>query len=264
MRLYYLVTLPRTFNRRLSLQTQLMNSNVVCPAERLAQVCQVLAGRTLDWSDPPDPIILRDAFAPVPLSTTELEALGMERLLMCFAARLEAAVHRNFHTRFNSTNCECAGVLLQPVRDHRGHLRADESVGRWATAFHAQFLMRHNSPAQRARRLLDASHGKDWTVDALARAVGTGRRTLERQFLEETRMSIARYGKRLRLVAAARQIRNGEGTMEGIALDTGWGSKKGMYDAFAELTTITPFKIQDIGDKVFDDLLARLTDAPAA
>lgn len=241
-----------------------MNSNVVCPTERLAQVCQIVAGRALDWAEPPEPMTLRGAFASVPLSATELEALGMERLLMCFAARLEATIHRAFHRRFGSTSCDWASVLLQPVRDHQGHLRVDESVGRWATAFHAQFSMRHNSPAQRARRLLDAGHGKDWTVDALARAVGVGRRTLERQFLEETRTSILRYGKRLRLVAAARQIRNGEGSIEGVALDTGWGSKKGMYDAFAEVTTITPFKIQDIGDKAFDDLLARITDAPAA
>lgn len=65
-------------------------------------------------------------------------------------------------------------------------------------------------------------------------------------------------------MAAARQIRKGEGSIEGIALDTGWGSKKGMYDAFAELTTITPFKVQDLDDTAYEDLLATLANIPPA
>jgi AraC-like DNA-binding protein len=65
----------------------------------------------------------------------------------------------------------------------------------------------------RARRVADmllADPADTSTVDQLSRQVGASRRTLERLFRAETRLSFGRWRERLRLVAALRMLAAGE------------------------------------------------------
>jgi AraC-like DNA-binding protein len=224
--------------------------------EQLAQVCQVLAGQVLDWSDPPDPVALSDAFAIIPQPDIEIHALAVEQLLSCVTTQLSAAIHRNFYARFRAEKCHCDLLPFQPVRSDGNRLHVSENLLRWATAFQAEFFAGHNSVSQRARRMIDGSEGKGPTIDAMARALGVGRRVLERQFQHEVGVSIAEYRIRVRLRAAVRQLSQTPCSVESVALNCGWTSKKGLYDAFARLTVITPAQVRELSSGQIERLLA--------
>jgi AraC-like DNA-binding protein len=226
--------------------------------ERFAQICQVIAGRALDWSEPPDPTALAGAFATIESPMFEWHALAMERALFCFAVGLALTTHRNFHHRFSAADKTVIRPELKPVRDPGGRLLVRESVYRWATGYREEFLAAHSSPAQRARRLIDASEGRGWSVDELAAAIGIGRRTLERQFRQEIGVSIREYRTRQRLIGAVRQLHATDECVEAVALGAGWHSKKGLYNALSDVAGRTPCGVRQMSVPEIDSLMSKL------
>jgi AraC-like DNA-binding protein len=234
-----------------------------CSVEYLAHVCQVLAGRALDWLEPPDPTSLSSAFEPIESPTIELHALAMERVLVLMAVRLAVTIQRNFQRRFPGAAGKVTQPVLEPIRDPQGLLLVRETVYRWACEYRQQFMAAHDSPAHRARRLIDDAQGGRATVNELAKAVVVGPRTLERQFRREIGVSIRAYRTGRRLSKAVRRLHSDTDCVEAIALDAGWSSKKGLYDALYDVAGLTPGDVRQLNAAEADRLILQL-DGPAA
>ncbi len=94
----------------------------------------------------------------------------------------------------------------------------------------------------RARRIADAllaDPADRSTVDQLARRVGTSRRTLERLFRDETRLSVGRWRERMRLVAALRLLAAGE-PVTSVAHAVGYATPSGFGVMFARELGVSP------------------------
>jgi AraC family transcriptional regulator of adaptative response / DNA-3-methyladenine glycosylase II len=116
----------------------------------------------------------------------------------------------------------------------------------------------YDSPAQRARRLIDGSSGKGGSVGELAIAVAVGRKTLERQFRQEIGVTITEYRTRQRLAVAVRQLHGDTGCVEAVALQAGWNSKKGLYNALNGVARLTPIDVRQMSTSEVERLLTKL------
>jgi AraC-like DNA-binding protein len=81
--------------------------------------------------------------------------------------------------------------------------------------------------------------GSDASVDELARAAGTSRRTVERLFAAETGMSVGAWRQRLRLVEALRLLAAGEPTSR-VALAVGYSTPSAFGAMFRRVMGTTP------------------------
>jgi AraC-like DNA-binding protein len=77
------------------------------------------------------------------------------------------------------------------------------------------------------------------TVEAMARAAGASRRTLERIFQDETGMSLGRWRQQARLLHAMRLLATGE-SVTSTALDVGYESVSAFIAAFSNALGTTP------------------------
>jgi AraC-like DNA-binding protein len=93
--------------------------------------------------------------------------------------------------------------------------------------------------ARRAAALLDADPSGPPVLDAIAHAAGASKRTLERVFLRETAMTLGRWRRRLRLVAALRLLAEGHAVTR-VALDVGYQSPSAFISAFRRELGTTP------------------------
>jgi AraC-like DNA-binding protein len=89
-----------------------------------------------------------------------------------------------------------------------------------------------------ALRLRDAP-GEVTPVDALGRAAGASRRTLERLFRTETGMSLGRWRQQARLLHAMRLLARGE-PVTSIALEVGYESPSAFIATFKSVLGTTP------------------------
>lgn len=92
--------------------------------------------------------------------------------------------------------------------------------------------------AVEAARLLAEGAG-DWTTAELARAAGTGVRTLERRFLEETGLTLGRWRRQARLQQALRDLASGA-PIKAVAQAAGYASASAFTAAFREAFGVTP------------------------
>jgi AraC-like DNA-binding protein len=79
----------------------------------------------------------------------------------------------------------------------------------------------------------------DRTVDELARAVSTSRRTLERLFVAETGMSVGRWRTQARVHAAVRLLAGGESVTR-VAADVGYSTPSAFGAAFRQVIGTSP------------------------
>lgn len=77
------------------------------------------------------------------------------------------------------------------------------------------------------------------TVDALARRVGAGRRTIERRFVEETGMGVGRWRTQVRLVEAIRRLSRGEPVTR-VAVEVGYATPSAFGAAFRQVLGTSP------------------------
>lgn len=82
--------------------------------------------------------------------------------------------------------------------------------------------------------------GRDWSVDELARRVGTSRATLARRFAAEVGMAPHAYLTRLRMQEAAVQLRESEDGLAAIAARVGYDSEFAFNRAFRRLMGVPP------------------------
>jgi AraC-like DNA-binding protein/quercetin dioxygenase-like cupin family protein len=93
--------------------------------------------------------------------------------------------------------------------------------------------------AQRVAATLRQRPDSNASVDALARRAGASRRTIERLFLLETRMTIGEWRRQLRLLHGVRLLAAGAAVAT-VALDAGYSSTSAFIAAFKKTFGTTP------------------------
>jgi transcriptional regulator GlxA family with amidase domain len=82
--------------------------------------------------------------------------------------------------------------------------------------------------------------GHPWTIDELARAVSTSRTSLADRFRLATGLPPMRYLTRLRIAAAARELRASTSTLAEIAARVGYSSDIALSKAFHRDMGVSP------------------------
>ena len=102
-----------------------------------------------------------------------------------------------------------------------------------------QLPMPRDPRAVRLAALLQARPGDTASVGALSRRAGASRRTIERLFLEETKMTVGEWRRRLRLLHAVRLL-SGRESVTSVALEAGYSSTSAFVAAFKKTFGVTP------------------------
>ncbi|MFN7942994.1 MAG: helix-turn-helix transcriptional regulator [Thermoanaerobaculia bacterium] len=93
--------------------------------------------------------------------------------------------------------------------------------------------------ALRLARLLEADPGDSRSLDELCRAVGASRRTIERLFVAETRMTLGDWRQQARLAQALRLLAAGE-TVTRVAHEAGYATASAFISMFRRALGTTP------------------------
>jgi AraC-like DNA-binding protein len=102
-----------------------------------------------------------------------------------------------------------------------------------------QLPMPRDARAVRFAAILGLRPGERGSVASLSRRVGASRRTMERLFLTETKMTVGEWRRRLRLLHGVRLLGTGE-SVTNVALDAGYSSTSAFIAAFKKAFGITP------------------------
>ena len=102
-----------------------------------------------------------------------------------------------------------------------------------------QLPMPSDPRARRLATVLQAGPGDNGSVGDLSRRAGASRRTMERLFLAETRMTVGEWRRRLRLLHGVRLLAGGE-SVGNAALDAGYASTSAFIAAFKRTFGVTP------------------------
>jgi AraC-like DNA-binding protein len=131
------------------------------------------------------------------------------------------------------------GVLdrSKPAQAHLISVLLDELVS--VSDVPLQLPMPRDPRARRLAAVLQACPADDGSVAALSRRAGASRRTMERLFLAETRMTVGEWRRRLRLLHGVRLLARGE-SVTGAALDAGYASTSAFIAAFRRTFGTTP------------------------
>lgn len=93
--------------------------------------------------------------------------------------------------------------------------------------------------AQRVMKTLLASPGDNETLEKLCRGCGASKRTVQRLFLEETKMTFRKWRQQLRLLHAMQRLASGE-KVTAAALESGYNSASAFISMFRKQLGTTP------------------------
>jgi len=96
-----------------------------------------------------------------------------------------------------------------------------------------------DSRAVRIVQALLADPGQQRTLQGLCKDCGASKRTIERIFIEETRMTFGKWRQQLRLLHALQVLASGE-KVTGAALDAGYSSPSAFISMFRKQLGTTP------------------------
>ena len=96
-----------------------------------------------------------------------------------------------------------------------------------------------DSRAARVVEVLLAEPGKQRTLETLCEDCGASKRTIERLFVAETRMTFSKWRQQLRLLHAMQLLASGE-KVTGAALDAGYNSTSAFISMFRRQLGTTP------------------------
>ncbi len=103
-----------------------------------------------------------------------------------------------------------------------------------------------DSRAMRVAQVLLADPGKQRTLETLCVDCGAGKRTIERLFITETRMTFSKWRQQLRLLHAMQLLASGE-KVTGAALDVGYSSTSAFISMFRRQLGTTPTRYFEPG-----------------
>jgi AraC-like DNA-binding protein len=131
------------------------------------------------------------------------------------------------------------GMLRRDVPEHRRLAGFLLDQLRTLPAVPLELPMPRDSRALRIADRLRQNPGDETAVDAIARAAGASRRTVERIFQKETGMSLGRWRQQARLQHAMRLLARGE-SVTSTALEVGYESVSAFIAAFSSALGTTP------------------------
>jgi AraC-like DNA-binding protein len=131
------------------------------------------------------------------------------------------------------------GVLdrRKPAQAHLISVLLDELVS--VSDVPLQLPMPRDPRARRLAALLQDAPDDDRSVAELSRRAGGSRRTIERLFLTETKMTVGEWRRRLRLLHGVRLLAGGE-SVTNAAIDAGYASTSAFIAAFKRTFGMTP------------------------
>lgn len=141
-------------------------------------------------------------------------------------------------------------VELGPLQDddrRHGHLMdvlLDELDGMNTTSLHLPWPQ--DPRARRVAERLNASPDDERTLSAHAREAGASRRTIERLFLAQTKMTFGQWRTQLRLLRAVGGLEEGRAVTE-VALEVGYDSPSAFIEAFKKAFGVTPGRYRAAG-----------------
>lgn len=106
-----------------------------------------------------------------------------------------------------------------------------------------------DSRAMRVVKMLFADPGDRRTLARLCRDCGASKRTIQRLFLEETKMSFAKWRQQLRLLHGMQLLARGE-KVTAAALDAGYSSTSAFIAVFHKQLGTTPTRYLQIGREI--------------
>ena len=135
-----------------------------------------------------------------------------------------------FLDRKNPTQAHLIGVLL------------DELVS--VSDVPLQLPMPRDARARKLAAMLQSHPDDDDSVAQLSIRAGASRRTMERLFLVETKMTVGEWRRRLRLLHGVRLLAGGE-SVTNAAFDAGYASTSAFIAAFKRTFGMTPSRYAD-------------------
>lgn len=100
--------------------------------------------------------------------------------------------------------------------------------------------------AQRVMKTLFASPGDHETMEELCRHCGASKRTIQRLFLQETKMTFSKWRQQLRLLHAMQRLASGE-KVTAAALEAGYNSTSAFISMFRKQLGTTPRRYLESG-----------------
>jgi len=131
------------------------------------------------------------------------------------------------------------GPLRRDVAEHRRLVDFMLDQLRVVPALPFELPMPRDSRALRVALRIRDHPGDRTTLATLARAAGASRRTLERVFHRETRMTLGRWRQQARLLLAVRMLASGA-SVTSTALEVGYDSTSAFIVAFSAVLGTTP------------------------
>jgi AraC-like DNA-binding protein len=125
----------------------------------------------------------------------------------------------------------------KPTQSHLISVLLDELVS--VSDVPLQLPMPRDPRALRLAAVLQACPDEGGSVATLSSRAGASRRTMERLFLAETKMTIGEWRRRLRLLHAVRRLAIGE-SVTNAALEAGYSSTSAFIAAFKKAFGTTP------------------------
>lgn len=138
-----------------------------------------------------------------------------------------------------------------PVPEREFEQQLLEELGRRLSTLTHHYA---HTPAERARQLLVQEYQRTWTLQALARAVGCNRTTLQRDFRSLTRTSVHQFLVQHRVSVAKRLLTGSDLKVSSIAQQVGYRSRSALARHFKSLTgsTLTTYRVARHGSAAGD------------
>lgn len=220
-----------------------------------AEACQRFAGAVLILEPLAFVTATVQLVADLPRPENTVEALLVWTASRETTARGAQAHHAWFHDRLGRARCGFRPPAVPPSDT----LAADKTflvLKDWAATYAREFDAQHEwPPAVRAARVLQATPASDWYVEDLASAANVSPATLERSFSRTYGVTVRQYHSLLRLRAVAQSTRVDSGCIEGLILEAGCRSSKGVYGPLRRLTGLTLTEVRRMSETEFCSLM---------
>lgn len=229
----------------------------------LSQLCQAVIA---DLLTNPELLVLEqlaDLFRDVPNPTSHVEALAAVGLLVDFTWQAGDRIHRRVCDRGTPSCSFDAARFVAACRidaQAPSSWNASSAMRRWYRDYAEALLDAHAGAllCGRAQERVRALLSGPATIGDVARELGCSVPVLYRRMKRHCGESPRQYRTRTRVVQAIDHLRGTAWSVESIALDVGWKSKKDLFRAFSQLVGLTPTAFRRLSEHDARVLRSRL------